>query len=102
MARAYFLQPARASLVDEWAGMIREEFPQQTKDMDIAAFADGHMKGYSVTAEVFANMAEARRLTSAAWQQIFTLGQKPVSHMVEVCAEIEEAQRETGDGRRET
>ncbi len=65
MARAHLLQPARASLVDEWIGFIREQYPEQTKDMDIAAFAEGHLKGYSVTAEIFANMAEARRLTRA-------------------------------------
>ena len=45
MARTNFLQPARASLVDEWAGFIRQEFPQKTKDVDIAVFADGHIKG---------------------------------------------------------
>ena len=57
MARANFLQPARASLVEEWVGFIREEFPENTREMDIAAFADGHIKGYSVTAEIFATMA---------------------------------------------
>lgn len=92
MARAEFLQPARASLVDEWAGFIREEFPEKAKDLDIAAFADGHLKGYSVTAEVFANMPDARELTYAAWDRIFTLGQAPVEDMVEVCRQIEEAQ----------
>jgi multiple sugar transport system substrate-binding protein len=95
MARACFLQPARASLVDEWVNLIRAEFPGKAKDVDIAAFADGHIKGYSVTAEVFANMADARRLTSAAWQQIFTLDQAPVSYMADVCREIQAAQRET-------
>jgi multiple sugar transport system substrate-binding protein len=55
MAKASFLQPARASLVDEWAAFVREEFPQKAKDVNIAAFADGHIKGYSVTAEIFAN-----------------------------------------------
>jgi multiple sugar transport system substrate-binding protein len=92
MARANFLQPARASLVDEWAGFIREEFPQKAKDVDIAAFADGHLKGYSVTAEIFANMAEVKPITYAAWDQIFTLGQAPVEQMASVCSKIEETQ----------
>jgi multiple sugar transport system substrate-binding protein len=94
MARANFLQPARASLVGEWINFIREEFPEQAKEVDIAAFADGHLKGYSVTAEVFANMAEARRLTYAAWDKIFTLGQGSVEQMKSVCRQIEAIQRQ--------
>ena len=93
MAQAHLLQPARASLVDEWVGFIREQYPEQTKDMDIAAFAEGHLKGYSVTAEIFANMAEARRLTRAAWEQIFTLGRAPVALMQDVSAQVEQAQK---------
>jgi multiple sugar transport system substrate-binding protein len=94
MARANFLQPARASLVDDWVGYIREEFPRQTKDVNIAAFADGHIKGYSVTAEVFANDQDAaRRIAYAAWDQILTLGQAPVDKMVVACRQIEEAQK---------
>jgi multiple sugar transport system substrate-binding protein len=92
MAKANFLQPARASLVDEWATFIREEFPQRAKDVDIAAFADGHIRGYSVTAEIFANMDEAKQLAYAAWHQIFTLGQAPVEQMRPVCQQIERAQ----------
>ena len=45
MAKANFLQPAKASLVDEWAGFIREEFPEKAKEVDIAAFADGPHQG---------------------------------------------------------
>ncbi|MEZ4634446.1 MAG: extracellular solute-binding protein [Caldilineaceae bacterium] len=88
MAQASFLQPARASLVEAWADFIRADFPEQTMGMDIAAFADGHLKGYSVTAEIAANMAEAARLTTAAWDRIFTLGEAPVETMIDVCAEI--------------
>jgi len=93
MARANFLQPARASLVDEWATFIRAEFPGKITDWDIAAFADGHIKGYSVTAEIFPNMADAKRLAYAAWDQIFTLGQAPVEQMETVCRQIQEAQQ---------
>jgi multiple sugar transport system substrate-binding protein len=93
MARTNFLQPARASLVDEWAGFVRAEFPGKITDWDIAAFADGHIKGYSVTAEVFPSMADAKRLTYAAWDQIFTLGQAPVEQMETVCRQIDEAQK---------
>jgi len=93
MARANFLQPARASLVDEWIECIRQEYPGKIMDWDIAAFAAGHIYRYSVTAEVFANMADAKRLAYAAWNQIFTLGQAPVERMEAVCQEIQEAQR---------
>jgi multiple sugar transport system substrate-binding protein len=92
MARASFLQPARASLVDEWAGFVLEAFPGKITGQDIAAFADGHIKGYSVTAEVFAQAAEAKRLVDAAWDQIFTLGQVPVSSLETTCRQIESAQ----------
>ena len=92
MAKANFLQPARASLVDDWTAFIREEFPQKAKDVNIAAFADGHIKGYSVTAEIFANMDQAERLAYAAWHQIFTLGQVPVEQMRSVCQQIQAAQ----------
>ncbi len=93
MAKANFLQPALASLVDEWAAFIREEFPQKAKDVNIAAFADGHIKGYSVTAEIFANMDQAIQLAYAAWNQIFTLGQAPVELMSSVCQQIQATQR---------
>lgn len=104
MAKTNFLQPARASLVEEWAGFVREEYSQKAKDMDLMAFADGHVKGYSVTAEVFSNMEEAKRLAYAAWDRILALGQAPVEHMRDVCRQIQEAQlREsppTGGGER--
>lgn len=92
MAKANFLQPARASLIDEWAGFIREEFPTKAKDVDIAVFADGHINGYSVTAETFPNMADATQYAYDAWDQIFTLGQAPVERMETVCEQIEAAQ----------
>ena len=92
MARANFLQPARASLVDEWVGFIREEFPEKAKDVDIAAFADGHIKGYSVTSEVFANMNDAKRVAYEAWDQTFTLGQTRVDAVRAACGEIEALQ----------
>ena len=93
MARAQFLQPARASLVDDWVGYIRADFPEKARDMNIAAFADGHLKGYSVIAETFANMAEATRIANSAWEQILTLGQAPVELIKTASRQIEEAQK---------
>jgi len=93
MAKAQFLQPARASLVDEWIQYVRREFPDKIKDLNIAAFADGQRKGYSVIGEEFANQADAQRLANAAWQQIFTLGQSPVEIIKDVSSNIEEAQQ---------
>jgi multiple sugar transport system substrate-binding protein len=95
MAEANFLQPARASLLDDWVGFIREEFPESARDVDIEAFADGHINGYSVTAEIFANMDDARRIAYAAWEQIFILGVASVELIQEASLQIEEAQQET-------
>jgi multiple sugar transport system substrate-binding protein len=92
MAKAHLLQPARESLVGEWAGYVRQQYPEATREADVEAFAEGHRQGYSVTAEIFADMAEARRLTEAAWQRIFTLGLDPVDELVRVSAFIELAQ----------
>lgn len=93
MARYHFLQPARESIVEDWVGYIRKEFPDKAKDVDIAAFADGHRKGYSVTAETFQNMTGVGKIASEAWDQIFTLGKAPVSEMTTVCQKIETLQK---------
>jgi len=92
MARTNFLQPARASLVDEWASFIRDEFPEKAREVNILAFADGQLNGYSVTAEVFANMKDARPITLEAWDRILTLGQSPVEDIRSTCDLIEQAQ----------
>jgi multiple sugar transport system substrate-binding protein len=93
MAQAHFLQPARASLLDEWVRFIRDEFPEKAQQVDIAAFADGHLNGYSVITEIFPNMEAAQRVAYDAWDRLFTLGQADVSIMVDAAAAIEAAQR---------
>jgi multiple sugar transport system substrate-binding protein len=93
MAKAAFLQPARASLVDEWVSFVRAEFPEKARDVDIAAFAHGHINGYSVTTEVFENMAAATQLVDTAWERIFTFGDLPVDHMIDVSRQVELAQK---------
>ncbi len=98
MSRFHLLQPARLSLVDGWIADVREQFPEKTRDMDLAAFADGHLKGYSVTSEVFENQDVARQLAVSAWEQIFTLGRKPVSYMREISQQIEASQAEPAQG----
>jgi multiple sugar transport system substrate-binding protein len=95
MAKANFLQPARASLVQDWVGYIRQEFPAETEEMNIAVFAEGHIQGYSVVAEIFPNMVEAKRLVYSAWDQIFLLGEQPVSLMKDIAQQVESAQKET-------
>ncbi len=93
MARADFLQPARASLVGDWISYIQDQFPQQTKEVDLAAFAEGQLKGYSVVAEIFANMGDATRIAQDAWDQILTLGQKPTKSMLAASQQIQDAQK---------
>ena len=92
MARANFLQPARASLVDEWVSIIRDEFPEKAREVDILAFADGHINGYSVTAEVFVNMNDARRIALDVWDRILALGQSPLEDIRAACDQIQQAQ----------
>lgn len=93
MAQTHFLQPARASLLDEWAGFVRADYPEKAREMDINAFADGHLNGYSVTAEVFANMNEARRIANDAWDRVLTLGDAPLNEIEAACQRIGEAQK---------
>jgi multiple sugar transport system substrate-binding protein len=93
MARADFLQPARASLVGDWISYIQEQFPVQTHEVDLAAFAEGQIKGYSVVAEIFANMGDAMRIAQDAWDQILTLGQKPTESMITASQQIQERQK---------
>lgn len=96
MAQAHLLQPARSSLVEEWVELIRTQYPARARDMDLQVFAEGHIQGYSVTAEIFKNMEDARRLAREAWERIYTLGQSPVDIMRSVSAQIEKAQASTG------
>ncbi len=98
MARANFLQPARSSLLEEWAGFIRQEFSEKARDLDVAAFADGHLKGYSVVGEVAFNMEEATRIANSAWDQILSLGLAPADRMKEAAVAIQEAQKDQGAG----
>jgi multiple sugar transport system substrate-binding protein len=98
MARANFLQPSRESLVDEWISYVRADYPKESEGVDIAAFADGHRRGYSVTTEIFSNMGEAQQISQAAWDRIFVLGQEPVDIMKDVSRQIDQAQQQAGGG----
>ncbi len=93
LAKADLLQPARASLLDDWSGYVRAEFPEKTQELDLSAFADGHIKGYSVTVEIAENMAEVQPRMAAAFEKIFTLGQAPVTILQGVCAQINQLQQ---------
>ncbi len=92
MARADFLQPARMSIVQDWIGYVRDQFPEQAKDMDLAVFAEGQSQGYSVVAEIFPTMGVAQTLAQEAWDHILTLGQASTDQMIEVSKKIQAAQ----------
>jgi multiple sugar transport system substrate-binding protein len=94
MAHADFLQPARASLVGDWINYIEEQFPVETKELNLVAFAEGQLKGYSVVAEIFANMGDAMRIAQDAWDQILTLGQQPTDSILVASQKIQEAQKQ--------
>jgi hypothetical protein len=96
MAFEGLLQPARRSLVDEWAEAVRGRFPARSRWLEPAVFADGVRGGYTVTTEIFATrMAESQRIADQAWQRIFTLGQGSTDEMVGVARRIELARRGT-------
>jgi multiple sugar transport system substrate-binding protein len=96
MARTHFLQPARASLVPEWVEYVRSEYPDKSKEVDIAAFAHGQINGYSVTAETFPNMVGVSEIADEYWDRILTLGNAPVAEMAEACQRIEARQSSNG------
>jgi multiple sugar transport system substrate-binding protein len=92
LARAGFLQPARVSLLEDWIEAIRAAYPRQTEGVDLAAFADGHQKGYAVVAEVAANMGDSARIAHEAWDRVLTMGQAPVEAIKEAALEIQKNQ----------
>ena len=63
--------------------------------MDIAVFAEGHIQGYSVVAEIFPNMVEAKQLVYSAWDQIFLLGEQPIDLMKDISRQVEEVAEST-------
>jgi multiple sugar transport system substrate-binding protein len=93
MAEAAYLQPARNSLVEEWQSLIHENFPQQSRELDLAVFAEGQRQGYSVVAEIFPNMQEAKRLAEEAWDRIYTLGIDGIETIIATSEKIENAQQ---------
>ena len=93
MAQAHFLQPARLSLIENWVEFVRSEFPNQARDVDLAAFAHGQINNYSVTTETFLNMEAATQLAYSAWDKIFNLGQASVDDLTAVSQEIEKVQK---------
>ena len=64
--------------------------PDRTSEVDPSAFEDGHRKGYSVTGEILANMAEAKRITFSASELSLNWGRAPAEHRPEGCRRIRE------------
>jgi multiple sugar transport system substrate-binding protein len=90
MARANLLQPARLSLMADWERLVKQQYPQGAKGMDLDVFAAPHREGYSVVQEVFPrNMDEATRLLDDAFTKIFTLGQAKVDTLRAVSRRIQ-------------
>ncbi len=93
MAEANLLQPARLSLVAEWKRLVKQQYPEKAKGVDLDVFAAPHREGYSVVQEVFpGNMDEATRLLDDAFTQIFTIGQAKVDILHPVSRQIEATQ----------
>lgn len=94
MARVQLLQPARASLVTDWLQSLQQAYPEQTRDMTLAAFTEPRSYNYSVTPEIFADMDSARQITLPALEQILTFGKAPVASLRDVSARVQEAQQQ--------
>jgi hypothetical protein len=73
---------------------IRTAYPDKTKDVDLMAFADGHLNGYSVVGEIAANMEAATQIAAEAWDRVLTLGTAPVSVIEEAARQIQAAQQD--------
>ena len=60
--------------------------------MDIAAFADYHVNGNSVTAKLLPNMEDSTSIAYSAWISNLALGWGNVNQMEDVWAQIEVVQ----------
>jgi hypothetical protein len=97
VAKAHFLQPARQSIVEDWVGYIRAEFPEKAKDVNIAAFADGHINGYSVVTETFANMVGASEIAKRSGMQSIPWAKRPFQRWLPFVREQIEALQKPGE-----
>ncbi len=61
-------------------------------EVEIAAFADYHVNGNSVTAKLLPNMEDSTSIAYSAWDSILALGRGNVNQMEDVCAQIEVVQ----------
>lgn len=78
---------------------MQQAYPEQTRNMTLAAFTEPRIYNYSVIPEIFANMDAARQLTLPAFEQIFTFGRAPVGSMHDVSARVQAAQRPAQSGK---
>jgi multiple sugar transport system substrate-binding protein len=97
LIETHLLQPARASLIPTWIDTIHAQYPEKARELDLEAFTRGHTQGYSVTAEIFAYMGEARTLARSAWNKIFHMNSADVEILREVSLQIQETQQARGD-----
>jgi multiple sugar transport system substrate-binding protein len=97
LIETHLLQPARASLIPTWIDVIHAQYPEKARELDLEAFTRGHTQGYSVTAEIFAYMGEARTLARSAWNKIFHMNSADVEILREVSLQIQETQQARGD-----
>jgi multiple sugar transport system substrate-binding protein len=98
MARAGLLQPARASLIQDWANAVRERFPQQAKEVDMAAFADGHVKGYAVTPETAADIGSASKIMTETMERLITFGDGSADMIKQAAEDIDASQKAASRG----
>lgn len=92
MAHAGLLQPARLSLLNDWAQAVGERFPKHAREVDVSAFADGHQKGYAVTPETASNIGPASKILTEAMEHLITFGRGSTDMIKRTAEEIDASQ----------
>ena len=77
---------------------MRERFPGQAKEVDLAAFADGHIKGYAVTPETATDIASASRILTETMEKLITFGDGSINLVRDAAREIDASQKLAGKG----
>ena len=93
LAKVFLLQPARKSVVLDWYGILRDNYPV-LRDVDLEVFGDAILEKIPVVQEIFRKPGESRELGQPAMDRIFRVGDATPDLFKEVCEEITKVNRE--------
>mgnify|MGYP005841556073 CR=1 FL=1 len=90
-SRVEQLIPPRKSLLEDWAKVVREQYPKLEKvNLKVPIDALTTM-GYPVVDEIFLCQSEVNEIIVPALEKVFITGGTPVSYFKEIKPKIEEA-----------